>query len=117
MKIKKTQWGVANNFGDRIEVHEDLFNYPKLLAPILQHELKHTDKFFTISEFVMDLTPTTKLNRWDLFKFMIARPKTFVQLLPIWITKKGIVWDINLSLIWGGIIFIVWLILKLVGVL
>ena len=99
MKIKYVDYGLANNFGDVIEINKNLINYPELLQPILTHELNHTDKLFTLRDLALDITSTHNLSQRKLIKFMIKHPKSFTQLLPIYFSKShGLVYDINLIL-------------------
>jgi hypothetical protein len=100
MQITYVSSGLGNNFGDEIELNENLKNYPELHNIILNHELKHTDKAFSLKDLALDLGES-KINRLDLFKFMILHPKSFTQLLPIyWSKKHGFVIDLNLILIY-----------------
>jgi len=101
MKIKYVDWGVANNFGDRIEINRNLKNYPKLLAPILSHEQAHTDKTISWEDIKLDFFSNSNINSWEMFKFMIKHPKSFTQLLPFYVTKKGITCDINLIIMYS----------------
>lgn len=105
--IRYVDWGVANNFGNYIEVHKDLLKYPKLLRPILEHELKHTNKVFSFHDLKHDLTPSGA--KWGtLFKFMIARPKTWIQVLPFyWQKGKGFIWDLNLIIVYAVVLCII----------
>ena len=113
MEVVYTDWGIANRFEDSIEMNRNLKKYPKLHRKILAHELKHTDTFFSVQDLKNDLS-SNDLNHLDMIKFMIRHPKSFSQLLPIYYTKKhGIVYDVNLSLMWlfiigvfGGVIFL-----------
>ena len=104
MEVVYTDWGVANRFSDSIEMNRNLKKYPHLHKKILAHELRHTNNFFSIEDLKNDLS-SNDLNHWDMIKFMFKHPKSFSQLLPIYWTKKhGIVYDINLSLMWLFII-------------
>lgn len=95
MKLKFVEWGVANRFGNTIEIHKDLKKYPRLYKPILQHELKHTDKY-SLQDFKADFLDRVNLNRWEFYKFMLKRPKTWIQFLPFYYQpSKGFVYDIN----------------------
>ncbi len=98
--IRFVDWGVANNFGDYIEIHKDLPKYPELYKPILKHELRHTKKLFTVEELKMDVTPSgAKL--WKLMGFCLIRPKTWIQFLPIyWQRGKGFIWDLNMIIVY-----------------
>ncbi len=102
--IRECEWGVANHFGDFIEIHKDLKKYPKLRIQILRHELQHTDKIFSLYDLKHDLK--AKVDKKALYHFMIRRPKTWIQFLPLYYQKnKGWVWDLNLIL--GYVLFII----------
>lgn len=101
MKIIEVNHGLANNFGDYIEINKNLRKYPHLLSKILKHELSHTDKVFSFYDLKIDFLSDSNVNSFDLLKFMFKHPKSFTQLLPIyWTRKKGFVVDINLSLVY-----------------
>ena len=101
MKVKYTSWGLANRFSDCIELNKNLKKYPHLLKPILEHELSHTDKTFSIEDLKLDFTKNDKINEWDKIKFMFKYPKSLTQLLPIyWKKGKGFVYDLNLILMY-----------------
>ena len=113
MDVRFVEWGVANNFGDYIEIHKDLPKFSHLYKPILKHELKHSDKTFSYHDLKMDVTPTG-VSWIKLIGFMITRPKTWIQLLPIyWQRRKGWIMDINMIIIYIVTLFIlgglVWL--------
>ena len=102
-RIEYVDWGLANNFGNIIELNRNLVNYPELFNPILRHELEHTDKFFTWHDLKHDLSSSYKVNQFQLIKFMLKHPKSFTQLLPVYwqYSKKRIVYDINLLIIYA----------------
>lgn len=117
LNIEYTDWGVANNYGNFITLHQDLLKpqYRKLLDGILEHELSHTDKTFTFHDLKIDLVPSGKIKHFELFKFMIRRPKTWIQFLPVIYSKKhGIAFDLNMIILYilagcivGGIAWLV----------
>lgn len=103
MEIREVDWGVANHFGDFIEIHKDLKKFPKLRNQILSHELRHSDKTFSFQDLKQDWKDKT-VPKWQLYMFMIRRPKTWIQFLPVYFQKdKGLIWDLNLIL--GYILF------------
>lgn len=106
--IKYVEHSIANNFGDVIELNRNLLKYPNLHEQVLEHELDHSDeKGFTKYDLNHDLK-ASKINQWELMKFMFLHPKAFIQLLPIYYTKeRGWVYDINLSLIYAFLIVII----------
>ena len=100
MEIRETTWGIANNFGDYIEVNKYLKEYPELYNAILYHELSHTNKKgFTKEDFLLDIGPSN-VNYLKLFVFMIRHPKSLRQFLPAYIEKGNFVYDINMSIAW-----------------
>jgi hypothetical protein len=109
-KIKLVDWGLAARFGDVIEIHKDLKYYPKLYKPILEHEKSHEDcSSYTKKDFALDWngSHTGKINRWDLFKFQIARPKTWISFLPFYYqSDKGFVIDWFKTILYSIIIVI-----------
>ncbi len=101
IKIVETEYGIANNFGSFIEINSHLKEYPNLLFPIVEHELSHTDKFFTWHDFALDFTDKTKINRLEMLRFMLKHPKSFTQILPFyWTKKKGFVYDLNMMIMY-----------------
>lgn len=101
MKIVEVDHSLANRFDGYIEINKNLRKYPKLLKPILTHELEHTDDAFTWKDFKLDFFSDSKVNQWDLIKFMFKYPRSFKQLLPVlYSKKKGFVLDINLLIMY-----------------
>ena len=102
MEIKYVDWGIANRFSDRIEINKHLKDYPNLLIPILRHERNHTDETFTVHDFKLDFLSNSKVNQWEMLKFMFKYPKSFTQLLPIiYVKKKGFIYDINMIIMYA----------------
>lgn len=108
MELKEVEFGIANNFGDVIEINRNLKKYPDLYKAVLHHELRHTDKTFTGYDLIHDLSDV-KIKNLDLIRFMFKYPKSLTQFLPFyWNRRYGFVYDINLILIYlffVGIIF------------
>lgn len=100
MEVRYVETGLANNFGDYIEVNEHLKGYPELHDAILKHEFSHTNSpGFNKQDFLLDLAPS-KVDLWKLFKFMCIYPKTFLQFVPFYLHKGKLIYDINLSIVW-----------------
>lgn len=107
MKIKEVPYGLANNYGDYIEINENLREYPELYNAILEHELSHTsEKGFTKEDFLLDIGPS-KVNYYKLFVFMCKHPRSFKQFLPIYKQDKAIVYDINMIIAWSTLLGVV----------
>lgn len=101
MKIIYNRYGIGNNYGDEIELHEDLKLFPELHDKILQHELEHTDSYFSIKDLKNDLKPL-KMKMTTFLFFLAPRPSTWIQFLPFWYhgQRKQIVYDVNMILIY-----------------
>jgi len=107
MEVEYVDWGLANNFGTHIELNKNLKQYPKLHYKILRHELRHTNKPFSKQDLKNDFLET-KVSSVELIKFMIKNPKSMIQILPFYWTKRyGLVYDINLILTYLIIVFII----------
>jgi hypothetical protein len=101
LEIREVDYGVANNFGDYIEINKNLNDYPKLRRAILEHEFGHTNtKGFSGQDLAHDLSEV-KVSNFELLKFMINNPKSFHQLLPIYKKDKTLFYDINMMIVWG----------------
>lgn len=101
MKIIEVNHSIANRFDGYIEINKNLKKYPHLLKPILEHELSHTDKTWSLHDFKLDFLSNSNVNQWDLIKFMFKHPSSFLQLSPIlYSKKKGFIIDINILLMY-----------------
>lgn len=85
-EIKYVDYGVANRINGRIEMHKDLQNYPDLHAWILFHEERHNkSENYTWDDFKLDAISKTPAEMFKtVLKFMIVRPKTWIQLSPVY---------------------------------
>ena len=106
MEIREVNHSIANRFDGYIEINKNLKKYPKLLEPILKHELAHTNKTFTWYDFKLDFVSNTNVNYLDLFKFMLKYPRSFLQLSPILIVKRKLIVDINLFIIYSSFLLV-----------
>lgn len=95
LPIEYNEWGVANYFGDRIELHRDLClpEWNELKSFCLEHEMLHHKQHLQQS-VLAGLTgnigaefDALKFNIL-LLQFMYNRPKTWTQLLPFNYDKK-----------------------------
>jgi hypothetical protein len=122
-RIRWVNYGVANtfpyNFKDKeykiIELNKALIDYPELFTPILMHELRHSKKLFSKDDVINDFSYANlrSLPNFRILLFMLSHPNALTQLLPAYYSNKnGLVFDINLSLIYA-ISLIVGLIIKL----
>lgn len=86
MNVVYVNHGVANRFEDRIELHKDLPKHQELYEFILSHEKNHTEgQRYTWDDLRLDYFTRTPLHIIKLlFKFMIFKPSTWIQLSPIY---------------------------------
>lgn len=104
MEIRYVKHGIANNFGEYIELNENLKKYPKLHDALLKHELSHTNKpGFTKEDFMLDMN-SGEVSYKQLLKFMINHPSSLSQVMPFYISNKTFIYDINMSIVWGVMI-------------
>src|SRR5690349_10933748 len=93
MEIVFVDYGIANNFGNRIEVNRNLIWYPNLLYRILKHERSHNKGAYSKEDLKLDMfskkKPHEQVSSWELLKFCIAQPSGFRQLLPIYPASDG----------------------------
>ena len=95
-KLIYTQWGLANYYSDHIELNKAFRKDKKLRDYVVQHELKHTDKF-DIQHDLTDIKPQTFRLMW----FVLIHPRTWIDFLPIQIKKGEIIYDTNLTILYG----------------
>ena len=104
MKIKSTNFGLAYQYDDVIEINPILKQYPKLYKETLKHEKEHLKSKGKV-DFWIDLKNTG--SSWQWMKFMFEHPKPFFQsMLPVWKCKKQ--WCVNYyaCILYGGLILI-----------
>ena len=80
----------------------------------MAHEKAHTGKF-SLKDLMHDTLGLTKLNIFALLKFMVFRPKTWYQFLPIWYDSKDktIVADPNVLIALVGMLLFVGVVILL----
>ena len=104
MEIRYVDRALGNNFGSFIELNSHLKEYPQLHSAILKHELSHSSiKGFTKQDFVADME-SSKINYWQLFKFMLKYPKSFWQFAPFYKQGNSFIYDINMCIVFGVLI-------------
>lgn len=111
MEIKEVDWGLANNYGDYIEIHKCLKQFPELYNQILEHEKAHEQGKFTAKDFMLDIGPS-KVNSWKLLKYMCIYPKTFLQFAPFFFHKSPegkweFVYDMSTCIVWALLLGII----------
>jgi hypothetical protein len=108
VKINYVSHSIANNFGEVIEINKHLLKYPELHKTILEHELGHTDVAgFTKHDFKHDVQEIN-VDQFQLLKFMVLHPKSFMQFLPFYYSKTwGFIYDINRIVIYSIVIMLI----------
>ena len=105
IKIRYTTSGLANYFGDYIEVNVKLKQrkYKKLREYIIRHERGHSQSFDLSHEFE-DIDYKLTLS---LILFIIKNPETWIDFLPIQLRDDRIIMDYNLMILYGLLIIFV----------
>jgi hypothetical protein len=107
-RIRWVNYGSSNSFiythkGKKtkiIEVNKNLLDYPNLFNQVILHEVKHSKDIWNKVDLINDIVPS--VNKLQFFSFMIANPSSWIEGLPVYYTKKqGMVYDINMCLLWG----------------
>lgn len=104
-KIVLVNYGLANSFKDRIEINKELKNYPALYNYVLDHELKHNDKAFSMSDIKHEFS--INKNVIKLFFFVLRRPKIWYELLPVYKKQNRIIHDLNMITLYIIIIILI----------
>lgn len=107
MKLKLVDHGMGYRMGDTIYINRELKKYPDLFNKVYNHELKHLNG--------VEHVDWNEPFDFQLFKFMVTHPSTWINLLPIWIIGNKIIYDKTKILLWLGIIG--WLIIFVVLIL
>lgn len=91
IKVFYCSKGLANFYGDYIEINKKLKYNKKVRDYIIKHELGHSKEFDLGHEFQIDWKIMPSL----LF-FFFTTPSTWIDLLPIQFKDGQIIYDINL---------------------
>lgn len=81
-KIIKTDWGLASNYGDTIELNRKLDSYPLLKDKILKHELSHSPGAYSLRDYKIDYK-SEKPYFYESIMFAIKNPETLIGFFPI----------------------------------
>lgn len=108
LQVRYSNKGIANFFGDYIEIHKDLKYNKKLRDYIIKHELGHKKEFDLWHEFKIDWKVMPSL-----LKFILVHPSTWIDFLPIQIKGKRIIYDTNLCILYLFIIALLFLLIKI----
>jgi hypothetical protein len=110
MEIRYVNHSIGNNFGEYIELNENLKKYPKLHESILNHELSHNTGN---NDLVIDLSEN-RIDNKELLKFIINNPGSLRQFLPfvkkadiIYYDTSAIITIISSLLIISGVLYLI----------
>lgn len=101
IKIRYTTSGLANYFGDYIELNQKLRQrkHKKLREYIIGHELSHSQSFDLAHEFKVDYKIVPSL-----ILFIIKNPETWIDFIPVQLKDDKIIYDLNLMILYGLLI-------------
>ena len=101
IKIIYNNKGLANYYGDYIEINKNLKYNKPLRDYIIIHELEHSKKFDLSHDFNdgigLIFNPKMFLK---ILLFYIRNPSTWIDLSPVQIKNRKIVYDLNLSILY-----------------
>lgn len=106
IKIVLTDYGLSNNFGDFIEINRKLKKDKPLYNYVLNHELSHTDKRFSLEDVKADFKINLRMSL-KLIYFILKNPSVWYEFLPVYKRDNRLVYDINMILSYGLIAFLV----------
>lgn len=108
-KVIYSRYGMANYYKDFIEINYNL-KYNKILRDyVMKHELGHSSKFDLHHEINDGFKLLTKPKIcFQLIKFYLTNPGTWIDFLPIQIKRNKIVYDLNLLILYGIIGMIIY---------
>lgn len=95
IQVRYARKGLANFFGDHIEINENLKKSKRLRDYVIKHELGHRESFDLWHEFQIDWKVMPSL-----FLFVFSHPSTWIDFSPIQLRKEGIVFDLNLTILY-----------------
>jgi len=108
--IIKTDYGIASNYGDFIEINRKLDRYPHLKEKIIAHENRHTSGKYTINDFKNDFQ-SEQSTFFETVRFCLKNKEGIINYLPFMYSYHLKEWTYNSSsfppLIVMGIIFII----------
>jgi hypothetical protein len=101
IKVRYCKYGLANFYGDYIEINKKLKYNKSLRDYIIKHELGHSNDFDLNYEFNDGIKLITKpYIALSLLRLYITTPSTWVDLLPIQYKNKKIIYDLNLLILY-----------------
>jgi hypothetical protein len=101
IKVIYKKFGLANNFGNYIEIHEKLKYNKPLRDYVVKHELGHKKHFDLNYDFSDGLSLLKKPDiAFSLLYLYLTTPSMWVDFLPIQYRNKQIIYDVNLTLLY-----------------
>ena len=110
MKIRYTEYGLANNFGNYIELNKDIKKDKVLHDYIIKNEKGH-NKGFSLKDFLHEFDINIKVMP-KLILFVLVRPKTWIDFSPIQYRNKQIIYDSNMIILYLISLVLLFLIIK-----
>lgn len=101
IKILYKRYGLANFFGNYIEINEKLKDKKKIRDYIIHHELGHKKEFDLLHEFKIDWKVLPSIL-W----FVLTTPSSWIDFSPIQYRDKKIIYDVNLSILYALVIIL-----------
>ena len=96
--------GIAYTYGNVIELNKNLLKYPKLMNEIIEHEkehIKNNDNLFKdIITEIKDLCNFPKQRKLNKFIQECGETIGWESIRPIWIEKRGLVYNLPLICIY-----------------
>lgn len=109
MKLRLTDWGIANRFPDRIEINKGILKteYHPLFYELIEHEVNHSSGWGT-KDFLLDLKG---FNHKKLYwKFVLTHPKSWVNFFFLYRSSGTWYFDVSIFIVWMISIIIVMII-------
>ena len=120
VEIKYVPYGVANRFGDTIELNAKLkdVKWQKLHDQFLAHELQHTETKYNMEDLKLDLvTMNSSSIYYDYIKFLLKTPSAWIQFSPVYPTPHGRYIDYSRIISYTILIGLCYMIYKIGGLL
>jgi len=114
LKVIYTKFGLANFYKDHIEINEKLKHNKILRDYVVKHELGHKIGFDLDYEVKDGISLLTKPKvAFSLLYLYLTTPSTWIDLLPVQIKNKQIVYDLNLTILYAFIGLLIYFSIKL----
>ncbi len=94
--IIKTDYGIASNYGDFIEINRKLDKYPHLKEKIIAHENRHVSGKYTMIDFKNDFQ-SQKSTFFETVNFCLTNKEGVINYLPFMYSYHLKEWTYNSS--------------------